>query len=261
MASQLRSPMSRWWATPAIRKFSLLICLVILAGLLGVRTAQAAPGDPLEVTVDGRIVTVGPDTQAELDNIPILLEDLLNKLAPGPVQALHVDENRSDGTSVVLPGVQAVVTDHRIAISGLAQQLAQKGTISIWIVGSNWRICVIITWGSYDNPIVSVDSRPVGAHDVVVENQGAMSSLTLIAPILGNAPITTSEVTVLSSPGVTLTTPSAFAVVQGNRIRLHNLTRELAQYARLSIWVRIGGIRISGSPMPIIWRMRFCGFG
>jgi hypothetical protein len=245
MASQSRYSTSRWWATLAIRKFSLIVCLVILAGLLGARTAQAAPGDPLEVTVDGRIVTVSPDTQAELDGNPLPLEQLLNILAPqAPVQALHVDENRTDGTTVVLPGVEAVVNDHRIAISGLSHQLAQQATISIWIVGSNWRVCIIITWGSYDNPIVSVDGRPVGSHDVVVENQGKASSLTLIAPILGDAPVTTTAVTVLSSPGVTLTTPSAYAVVQRNRIRLHNLTHELAQYGRLSIWVTIGGIRI-----------------
>ncbi len=237
------------WYAPALHsraavwllKVSLIVSLAVVAGAMGGRVALAAPSDPLEVTVDGRIVTYDPTTaQGQLNGAVASLQEVLNALAPGPVQANLVEREMTDGAVVVLPDVEAVVQDHFIRLTNLSQLLALEGNISIWISGgdavSSWKICIIITWGSYDNPIVTVDHKSVDASNVVVELNNKPSNLTLLSEALGTLPMTATNVIVVSN-GVTLTTPAAQAVVTGNHIDVTNLTQELAVHGRLSIWI------------------------
>jgi hypothetical protein len=130
------------------------ICIIINRG--------SADNPP--VLVDGRAVTAYV-YGADLNGGPVDPLRVLRYLGATPVTGtVELDEDAS--APLLLPAVQALVSQNQISLTGLSPELDARGRISIWISGSNWRICIIISRGvftSSDNRL-RVDVPALDAH-------------------------------------------------------------------------------------------------
>jgi hypothetical protein len=130
------------------------ICIIINRG--------SADNPP--VLVDGRAVTAYV-YGADLNGMPADPLRVLRYLGATPVTGT-VELDEEAGAALLLPAVQALVSQNQISLTGLSPELAARGRISIWISGGNWRICIIISRGlfiSSDNRL-RVDVPALDAH-------------------------------------------------------------------------------------------------
>ncbi len=142
-----------------------LLALGLLLGLfflLGAQTqpAAAAADDDLAVWVDGRAVTV-EGVEAQLNGATATYTEVLKVIGLELVTAERVEVFAPPDTPIDVTNVTAVVQGRTIKVTNLAQTLAERGRIGIWLSGPNWRVCIIFTWGSNANLDVSVDGRDV----------------------------------------------------------------------------------------------------
>ena len=200
------------------------VCIVITWG------SRANP----EVSVDGRQVDVEA-VEAQVDGEPTDLHRVLALLGDQPVTADRVefDEN---GQGVPAEGVTAVLKGNRIELTGLRDKLADKGRIGIWISGSRWRICIVITWGSRANPEVSVDGRQVDVEAVEAQVDGEPTDLHRVLALLGDQPVTADRVE-FDENGQGVPAEGVTAILNGNHIELTGLSNELAARGRIGIWI------------------------
>jgi len=116
------------------------------------------------VLVDGRPV-IAYHPEAELDGQPVDPQRVLTFLGKQEVTADKI-EIQANGQPVTDSDAKAVVKDGQILLTNLADTLAARGRISIWISGSRWRICIIIEWGRFSSTDgqVKLDLPATDAH-------------------------------------------------------------------------------------------------
>ena len=116
------------------------------------------------VIVDGRPV-IAYHPEAELDGQPVDPQRVLTFLGKQEVTADKL-EIQANGQPVTDNDATAVVRDGQILLTNLADTLAARGRLSIWISGSRWRICIIIEWGRFTSTDgqVKVDLPATDAH-------------------------------------------------------------------------------------------------
>ena len=209
----------------------------------------------LDVSVDSREVTV-EGTEAELDGQPTELRRVLALLGAAPVTADKIelfDPATPSNTKVLTSGVQAVLTDSHLSLTGLAPELAARGRIGIWISGSRWRICIIIVWGSKANLDVTVDGRDVTVTGIDAEIEGQRTELRRVLTYLGSTAVTADKIELFdpATPGNTkVLTTGVKAVVTSNQVTLTGLAPELAARGRIGIWISGSKWRIC---IIIVW--------
>ena len=234
-----------------------LLALALLLGLwllLGVKAqpVAAAADDDLAVWVDGRTVTV-EGVEAQLNGATATYTEVLKVIGLEPVTAERVEVFAPPDTPLDVTNVTAVVQGRTIKVTNLAQTLAARGRIGIWISGSNWRVCIIFTWGSKANLDVSVDGRDVTVEGTEAQLQGQLVPLPQVLAFFGSAPVTADKIELFNpaNPSVTrVVTQGVEAVVHNNQLRLTGLSRELALRGRIGIWVSGSGWRIC---VIIVW--------
>ena len=234
-----------------------LLALGLLLGLfflLGAQTqpAAAADGDDLAVWVDGRAVTV-EGVEAQLNGATATYTEVLKVIGLEPVTAERVEVFAPPDTPIDVTNVTAVVQGRTIKVTNLAQTLAERGRIGIWLSGPNWRVCIIFTWGSNANLDVSVDGRDVTVEGIDAQLQGQRVPLPRVLAILGSDPITAEKIELFNpaNPSVTsVVTQGVAAVVHGNELHLTGLSHEVALRGRIGIWVSGSGWRIC---VIIVW--------
>jgi hypothetical protein len=188
------------------------------------------------VTVDGREVRV-EGVEAELDGRPSDLRHILAQIGEEPVTADKVELfDPTDDSPIEAEGVEATVQGNHIALTSLASTLAARGRIGIWISGSKWRICIIIVWGTDNNPRVVVDGRPVTAYDAQAELDGETTEPRRVLKLLGAGPVTAEKVELIDGDQAT-PIEGATAVIREGRIELTNIASLLAARGRISIWI------------------------
>jgi len=230
---------------PCLLALGLLLGFLLLFGV-GAQPAVAAEGDDLSVWVDGRAVTV-EGVEAQLNGATATYTEVLKVIGLESVTADRVDVFALPDTPIDVANVTAVVQGRVIKVTNLAQTLAARGRIGIWISGSNWRVCIIFTWGSKANLDVSVDGRDVTVEGIEAQLQGQQATLPQVLTFLGPAPVTAEKIELFNpaNPSVTsVVTQGVEAVVHGNELRLTGLAHELALRGRIGIWVSGSGWRI-----------------
>ena len=203
----------------------------------------------LNVSVDGRDVTV-KGLEAQVDGQATELRRILALLGNTPETAAKIelfDTTNPTVTKVLTGGVQAILDDNHLLLTGLGQELAARTEIGIWISGKWWRICIIITWESKANLAVIVDGREVTSSDPVVEIDGQPTEVRRLLALLGTAPVIADKVelfkptlnatAVLTDPVTITPTQKVTATVVGNQIRFTGLANTLAQYKTIGIWI------------------------
>lgn len=236
---------------PCLLALGLLLGLLLLFGVRA-QPATAAEGDDLSVWVDGRAVTV-EGVEAQLNGATATYTEVLKVIGLEPVTADRVEVFAPPDTPIDVTNVTAVVQGRVIKVTNLAQALAARGRIGIWISGSNWRVCIIFTWGSKANLDVSVDGRDVTVEGIEAQLQGQRATLPQVLAFLGPDPVTAETIELFNpaNPSVTrVMTQGVEAVVHGNELRLTGLARELALRGRIGIWVSGKGWRIC---VIIVW--------
>ena len=234
-----------------------LLALALLLGLwllLGVKAqpVAAAADDDLAVWVDGRAVTV-EGVEAQLNGATATYTEVLKVIGLEPVTAERVEVFAPPDTPIDVTNVTAVVQGRTIKVTNLAQTLAERGRIGIWLSGPNWRVCIIFTWGSNANLDVSVDGRDVTVEGIDAQLQGQRVPLPRVLAILGSDPITAEKIELFNpaNPSVTsVVTQGVAAVVHGNELHLTGLSHEVALRGRIGIWVSGSGWRIC---VIIVW--------
>jgi len=217
------------------RMTGVLVLLLLFHALFAAQPVAAQDYDHLIVTLDGREVTVG-QTQSTLDGKPAELPAVLNAIGPGPVMTATV-EVLNNGEILPLPAVRATITGNKVVLTNLTPTLAVYGRLSIWITGARWQICMIIDWGSVNNPVISVDNRAVTTGDVVAQIDGNIVELKDVVALIGPAPVLTPTVELDNGDGTTTPLPDVATEVSGNRIKLTNLSPLLAERGTISIWI------------------------
>ncbi|MDQ3249409.1 MAG: hypothetical protein M3Q45_09440, partial [Chloroflexota bacterium] len=217
------------------RMTGVLVLLLLFHALFAAQPVAAQDYDHLIVTLDGREVTVG-QTQSTLDGKPAELPAVLNAIGPGPVMTATV-EVLNNSEILPLPAVRATITGNKVVLTNLTPTLAVYGRLSIWITGARWQICMIIDWGSVNNPVISVDNRAVTTGDVVAQIDGKIVELKDVVALIGPAPVLTSTVELDNGDGTTTPLPDVATEVSGNRIKLTNLSPLLAERGTISIWI------------------------
>jgi hypothetical protein len=215
------------------------ICIIIVWG------SQAN----LNVSVDGRDVTV-KGLEAQVDGQATELrriQALLGGAAETAGKIELFDPAKPDVTKVLTQGVQAILDDDHLVVTGLGQELAGRTEIGIWISGKRWRICIIITWESKANLAVTVDGREVTSSDPVVEIDGQPTEVRRLLALLGTTPVIVDKVelfkptlnaaAVLTDPVTITPTQKVTATVVGNQIRFAGLANTLAQHKTIGIWI------------------------
>lgn len=222
------------------------ICIIIVWG------SQAN----LNVSVDGRDVTV-KGLEAQVDGQATELrriQALLGGAAETAGKIELFDPAKPDVTKVLTQGVQAILDDDHLVVTGLGQELAGRTEIGIWISGKRWRICIIITWESKANLAVTVDGREVTSSDPVVEIDGQPTEARRLLALLGTTPVIVDKVelfkptlnvaAVLTDPVTITPTQKVTATVVGNQIRLTGLANTLAQHKTIGIWISYRNWRV-----------------
>lgn len=236
---------------PCLLALGLVFGLLLLFGV-GAQPAAAADGEDLALWVDGRAVTV-EGVEAQLNGATATYTEVLKVIGLEPVTADRVEVFAPPDTPIDVTNVTAVVQGRVIKVTNLAQTLAARGRIGIWISGSNWRVCIIFTWGSKANLDVRVDGRDVTVEGSEAQLQGQRATLPQVLNFLGPEPVTAETIELFNpaNPSVTrVMTQGVEAVVHGNELRLTGLARELALRGRIGIWVSGKGWRIC---VIIVW--------
>ena len=195
----------------------------------------------LDVTVDGRVVTLA-GAEAEIDGQRTEVRRVLALLGSTPVTAEKIelfDPAKPGSTNVLTQGVQAVVEGSHLKFTGLSPHLA-RGKIGIWISGRNWRICIIIIWGSQANLNVSVDGRDVTVKGLEAQVDGQQTELRQILALVGDTSETAAKIELFDTTTPTVTkvlTGAVQAILDDNHLRLTGLGQELAGRTEIGIWI------------------------
>ncbi|MEM7126497.1 MAG: SdrD B-like domain-containing protein [Chloroflexota bacterium] len=205
-----------------------------------------------EVSVDGREVDV-EEVEAQVDGEETDFHRVLALLGEQPVTADMVefyDPATINASGVVtdltvIEDATAVLKGNQIEITGLSDELADKGRIGIWISGSRWRVCIVIKWETQANLDVSVDGRNIDVEEVEAEVDGELTELRRVLTLLGNDPVTADTVELYDPEAFSITgvitepimADGVMAVVKGNHIELTGLSNELAARGRIGIWI------------------------
>lgn len=236
---------------PCLLAFGLFTLLLLLTSLW-TQPVAAADADNLAVWVDGRAVTV-EGVEAQLNGATTTYTEVLKVIGLEPVTAERVEVFAPPDQPINVANVAAVVQGRTIKVTNLAQTLAARGRIGIWISGSNWRVCIIFTWDSKANLDVSVDGRDVTVEGTEARLQGQQVPLPRVLAFLGPEPVTAERIELFNpaNPSVTkVMTQGVQAVVHGNALHLTGLAHELALRGRIGIWVSGNGWRIC---VIIVW--------
>ncbi|MCE7979722.1 MAG: hypothetical protein DYG89_00905 [Caldilinea sp. CFX5] len=243
-----------WSANSAKRLSFVRPCLLALGLLFGLfmvvgawsQPVAAADGDELTVWVDGRAVTV-EGVEAQLNGSTATYTEVLKVIGLEPVTADLVEVFAPPDTPILVTNVAAEVHGRTIKVTNLAQTLAARGRIGIWISGANWRVCIIFTWGSKANLDVSVDGRDVTVEGTEAQLQGQLVPLPQLLAFLGPDLVTAERIELFNPANPTVTsvvTEGVQAIVHGNTLHLTGLAREVALRGRIGIWVSGSGWRI-----------------
>lgn len=232
-----------------------LFTLLLLLTAVWTQPVAAAEGDALTVLVDGRAVTV-EGVEAQVDGVTASYTEVLKVIGPDAITADSVEVFAPPDTPITVADVKAIVQGREIKITNLTQPLAARGRIGIWINGSNWRLCIIIVWGSNANLNVSVDGREVTVEGVEAQLEGRPATLPEVVAFLGPDAVTADQIELFdpASPDVTrVVTEGVQAVMHGNALHLSGLAREVALRGRIGIWVSGKGWRVC---VIIVWGSR-----
>ncbi|MEZ4863989.1 MAG: hypothetical protein R3C14_21905 [Caldilineaceae bacterium] len=208
----------------------------------------------LDVTVDGREVTI-EGAKAELEGQSVELLRLLTALGDEAITADKVeifDPADESSTQVMTDGVKAMLQGSQLTLTGLTPELAARGRIGIWVSGSNWRICIIIVWGSKANLDVTVDGRTVAVEGAEAQIDSQPVGMRRVLALLGDGSVKADKVEIFdpATPSNTQTLTDVVATVQSNHIALTGLAPELAARGRIGIWISGSRWRIC---IIIVW--------
>ncbi len=145
-----------------------------------------------EVLVDGREVKVD-GVQAQVAGEDVDYGRLLALLGDAKVltPTLEFFDPATPTIPLPLTGVMGTVQANRIELTGLSNELAARGRIGIWISGSGWRVCVIISWSRQANAEVMVDGREVKVDGVQAQVAGVDVDYGRLLALLGDTKVLT----------------------------------------------------------------------
>jgi len=199
----------------------------------------------LDVKVDGRDIKV-EGVEAEIDGQPTELRRVLELLGDGSVRADTVEIFKPTLTAAgvltdpvtITPTeqVSATITGNLVRFEGLANTLALHKRIGIWISGSRWRICIIITLGSDNTPRVIVDGRAVLAYKPEAEFDGEKVDPRRVLAFLSEQEVTAEKIEIEAN-GQPVTDSDATAQIKDGKIIFTNLKDTLEAKGRIGVWI------------------------